>query len=53
MLKLQLLDEIQAIYFTICADVETVIGAEFSAVNGKLNDEGTLVIIKEEIYANA
>ena len=35
------------------ADAETVIDAEFSAVSGKLDDEGTLVIIKEEIDATA
>ena len=35
------------------ADAETVIDAEFSAVSGKLDNEGTLVIIKEEIEASA
>lgn len=35
------------------ADAETVIDAEFSAVAGKLDTEGTLVIIKEEIDAQA
>ena len=35
------------------SDAETVIDAEFSAVAGKLDTEGTLVIIKEEIDANA
>lgn len=35
------------------ADAETVIDAEFSAVAGKLDKEGTLVIIKEEIDATA
>lgn len=35
------------------ADAETVIDAEFSAISDKLDDEDTLVIIKEEIDANA
>lgn len=35
------------------ADAETVIDAEISAVAGKLDTEGTLVIIKEEIDATA
>ena len=35
------------------SDAETVIDAEISAVAGKLDTEGTLVIIKEEIDANA
>ncbi|MDD6387610.1 MAG: hypothetical protein PUA68_00895 [Bacilli bacterium] len=34
-------------------NVETVIYAEFSAISDKLDDEDTLVIIKEEIDANA
>ena len=38
---------------TFAADAETVIDAEFSAVSGKLDKEGTLVIIKEEIDATA
>lgn len=35
------------------ADAETVIDAEISAVAGKLDNSGTLVIIKEEIDATA
>lgn len=35
------------------ADAETVIDAEISAVSGKLDNTGTLVIIKEEIDATA
>lgn len=34
------------------SDAETVIDAEFSATAGKLDNEGTLVIIKEEIDAS-
>lgn len=35
------------------SDAETVIDAEFSATSGKLDKEGTLVIIKEEIDAQS
>jgi len=38
---------------TFAKDTETVIDAEFSATKGKLDEEGTLVIIKEEIGAIA
>lgn len=38
---------------TFAADAETVIDAEFSAVSGKLDNQGTLVIIKEDIDATA
>ncbi len=38
---------------TFAKDNETVIDAEFSATKGKLDNEGTLVIIEEEIGAVA
>lgn len=38
---------------TFAKDSETVIDAEFSAIKGKLDNEGTMVIITEEIGAEA
>ena len=38
---------------TFATDAETVIDAEFAATKGKLDTEGTLVIIEEEIDAQA
>ena len=38
---------------TFAKDTETVIDVEFSATKGKIDNEGTLVIITEEIGATA